>query len=275
MTYLRSRCRWSLSIILFSFSALSAFCQAWTSRGIVEPYQDAKVSATVSGTVVAVKAKEGQFVHAGDVVIELDSALEALEVERRKLVAESTAEVDAAQSRMETLRMDLEGTRKLQEETKSVSLDDLRKKELEYRLAEGEHERLRVAEKREDIEYRFAQAQLQKRFITAPFDGIIVQKLLEVGEGCSQQQALFRIVDTRKCRLVVHMEQAPSLKMKPGRQVTLRIHEADGPVIVQSTVEFVSPLIDASSGLREVKLLFDNPDGRVHPGVTGAVGAER
>jgi RND family efflux transporter MFP subunit len=275
MIFPRLSYRWFLPAIFLLSSALSASSKAWTSRGIVEPYQDAKVSATVSGTVVAINAKEGQFVHAGEVVIELDSALEALEVERRKLVWESKAELDAATSRMETLRLDLEGTRKLQEETKSVSLDDLRKKELEFRLAEGEHERLRVSEEREDIEYRFAQAQLQKKFIAAPFDGIIVQKLLEVGEGCSQQQALFRIVDTRKCRLVVHMEQAPSLKMKPGRQVTLRIQEADGPVTVQGTVEFVSPLVDASSGLREVKLLFDNPDGRVHPGVTGAVGAER
>jgi RND family efflux transporter MFP subunit len=261
--------------MLLIFISLPAFPQAWTSRGITEPSQDASVSSTVSGTVVAIKASEGQFVRAGEVVIELDSALEALEVERRKLVAESTAELDAARSRMETLRVDLAGTRKLQEETRSVSLDDLRKKELEYHLAEAEHERLRVSEERERIEYRLAQAQLQKRFITAPFDGVIVTKLLEVGEVCTPQQALFRIVDTRKCRLVVHMEQAPSLKMKPGRQVTLRIQEADGPVTVQGTVEFVSPLVDASSGLREVKVIFDNPDGRVHPGVTGAVGTDR
>ncbi len=275
MIFPRSQLRWFLPIFLLLFSAISASSQAWTSRGIVEPYQDAKVSATVGGTVVAIKAAEGQFVRAGEVVVELDSALEALEVERRKLVAESAAELDAAQSRMETLRLDLEGTRKLQEETRSVSLDDLRKKELEFRLAEAEHQRLLVSEERERIESRFAEAQLQKRFITAPFDGVIVEKLLEVGEGCSQQQALFRIVDTRKCRLVVHMEQAPSLKMKPGRQVTLRIQEADGPVTVRGTVEFVSPLVDASSGLREVKVVFDNPDGRVHPGVTGAVGTER
>jgi RND family efflux transporter MFP subunit len=275
MMFPRSPYQWFLSIIFLSFSALSASSQAWTSRGIVEPYQDAKVSATVSGTVVAIRAKEGQFVHAGEVVIELDSALEALEVERRKLVAESAAELEAALSRMETLRVDLEGTRVLQEETRSVSLDDLRKKELEYRLAEAEHERLLVSEERERIECRLAEAQLQKRFITAPFDGVIVDKLLEVGEGCSQQQALFRIVDTRRCRLVVHMEQGPSLKMKPGKPVTVRVQEADGPVTVQGTVEFVSPLVDAASGLREVKLLFDNPDGRVHPGVTGAVGTER
>lgn len=275
MVFPRPQLTCLLVAFLVCFAALSASSQAWISRGIVEPFQDASVSATVSGTVAAIKAKEGQFVHAGEVIVELDSALEKLEVERRKLVWDSKAELSAARSRVDTLRVDLDGTRRLQVETRSVSLDDLRKKELEYCLAEAECERLSVAEEREGIEYRFAEAQLQKRLITAPFDGVIVAKLLELGEECSPQQPLFRIVDSRTCRLVVHMEQAASLRLKPGRQVTLRILEADGPVTAQGTVEFVSPLVDAASGLREVKVLFDNQDGRVHPGVTGTVGTER
>lgn len=264
-----------LFALLLGMETSPLWSQGLASRGITEPFRDANVSATVGGTVVAVKAKEGQFMREGETVIELDHALEALEVERRKLVAESTVEVDGARARVETLRADLEGTRKLHAGTKSVSLDDLQKKELEYRLAESELDRLLVAEKREEIEYRIAEAQLAKRFITAPFDGIIVQILLEEGEGCNQQQTLFRIVDTRRCRLVVHMEQAPALKMKLGKAVSLKIQEPDGPVAVQGTVEFVSPVVDASSGLREVKVVFENPEGRIHPGVTGTIVGER
>jgi RND family efflux transporter MFP subunit len=222
-----------------------------------------------------VDAKEGQFVKSGDVVIELDSALEALEMERRKLLMDSTVEVDAARSRLDTLTVDLAGTRKLHDQTKSVSDEDLQKKELEHRLAEAELQRQILAQKREEIEYRMAAAQFQRRNITAPFDGVVVQLLLEVGESCSQQQPLFRIVDTRKCRLVVHMEQGPSAKLRLGKQVALRIQETEGPVPMQGTVDFVSPVIDASSGLREVKVVFDNPDGRVHPGVTGVIAGDR
>jgi RND family efflux transporter MFP subunit len=270
------RIRQLLSFAFFLCVAAAALpSQGLASRGITEPFRDANVSATVSGTVVAVKVKEGQFVREGETVIELDNSLEALEVERRKLVAESTAEVDAARARVKTLKADLESTRKLYEGTKSVSLDDLQKKELESDLAQAELERLLVAEKREDLEYRIAQAQLAKRFITAPFDGVVVEILLEEGEGCNPQQTLFRIVDTRKCRLVVHMEQAPALRMKLGRQVSLKIQEADGPVAVRGTVEFVSPLVDASSGLREVKVVFENPEGSIRPGVTGSIVGER
>ena len=264
-----------LSAILLCMETLALWSQGLASRGITEPFQDASVSATAGGTVVAIRAKEGQFGREGETVVELDNALEALEVQRRKLVAESTVEVDAARARVETLKVDLEGTRTLHATTRSVSLEDLQKKELEYQLAVADLERLQVSEQREQIERRIAEEQLARRFITAPFDGVIVELLLEEGEGCTQQQPLFRIVDTRRCRLVVHMEQAPALKLTVGRTVTLRVQEADGPMSVQGTVEYVSPLVDASSGLREVKVVFENPEGKIHPGLAGVIVTER
>ncbi len=262
--------------VSFLFSGVvTCFSQAMSFQGIIEPFQDAKVGAPASGIVVMINAKEGQLVTKGEAVFELDSDLESLEVERRKTIADSMVEIAAARTRVETLTVDLEGTRKLAESTKSVSMEDLRKKELEYKLAEAELQQLEVTKKREQVEYRIADAQLRRRFVVAPFDGVIVQRLLEVGESCNQQQPLFRIVDVSKCRLVVHMEKAPSVRLKTGKEVMVRVHEIGGAFTVQGTVEFVSPLVDASSGLREVKVIFDNPDGRIHPGVTGAILTDR
>jgi RND family efflux transporter MFP subunit len=264
-----------LVALLLILPAGSLAAQAAGSRGITEPYQDAAVSSTVAGTIVAVRAKEGQFVHEGDVVMELDNALEALEVERRKLVWDSKVEVEAARVKVETLKKDLEGTRTLYSTTRSVSQDDLQKKDLDYQLSVADLNALLVAEDREQLEYKIAKAQLERKFIRAPFDGTIVELKLKEGEGCTQQQPLFRVVDTRRCRLVAYLDQASALKMKQGRTVSLKIMEADGPLAVQGTVEFVSPLVDPSSGLRQVKVVFDNPDGRVRPGVAGTIAGER
>ena len=270
-----SRSPFLLIAFLLVLPAGALVAQGAGSRGITEPYQDAAVSSTVAGTIVAVKAKEGEFVHEGDVVMELDNALEALEVQRRKLVWDSKVEVEAARDKVETLKKDLEGTRTLYATTKSVSQDDLQKKELDYQLAVADMNALLVAEDREQLEYQIAKAQLERKLIRAPFDGTIVELKLKEGEGCTQQQPLFRIVDTRRCRLVAYLDQTSALKMKQGRAVSLRIIEADGPVAVQGSVEFVSPLVDASSGLRQVKVVFDNPDGRIRPGVPGAIVGER
>jgi membrane fusion protein, multidrug efflux system len=275
MIVVPNRFRTELLLAILIVPAAFSFAQSAGPQGITEPYRDANVSASSSGTITAIDAREGQFVRAGDVIVELDSQLEALEVERRKTVADSMVEINAARTRMETLKADFEGTKKLHESTKSVSLDDLYKKELEYRLAQADLDQLLVTKEREKVEYRMADAQLHRRSVAAPFDGVIVQILLDVGESCNQQQTILRIVDVRKCRLVVHMEQAQSLKLTPGKPVTVRVREADGAVTVAGTVEFLSPLVDASSGLREVKVLFDNPDGRVHPGVMGFIVTDR
>jgi len=238
-------------------------------QGITEPYRDSILGAYVTGVISVIKRKEGEFVKKGEVILELESQQEALEVERRKLIAESKVEVKAAKDRVKTLELELESTRKLFEETQSVSKEELQKKELEYKLAQAELERLLLAEKREEIEYKIAQVQLEKRRITAPFDGIIVKVYHEVGENCNPQEPLVRIVDIRKCRFIAYVENKISSYLKAGMKVTLRIQSLASPFVCQGIIEYVSPVVDPSSGLREVKVVFDNPDNKIQPGVTG------
>jgi RND family efflux transporter MFP subunit len=250
---------------------LLSWTQQWTPRGITEPYRDATLSATVSEPVSAILCSEGQFVRKGTVILELERQEETLEVDRRRLIAESKAEVKAARQRLETLQLDLDATRQLYESTRSVSREELLQRELEYKLADAELEGLLIAEKREDLEYRIAQVQLEKRVIRAPFDGVIVKIYPELGENCTPQDPLFRIADITKCRLIVHLEASVSGQVEEQTSVRIRIDGASNPTILPGTVEYVSPVVDPSSGLREVKVLFDNENRRVNPGMTGTL----
>jgi RND family efflux transporter MFP subunit len=250
---------------------MMTFAQQWTPRGITEPYRDTTLSATVSERVSAIICEEGELVREGTVVLELEREEETLEVDRRRLIAESKAEVTAAEQRLETLQLDLKATRQLYESTQSVSREELLQKELECKLAEAELEGLLIAEKREEIEYCIAQVQLEKRLIRAPFDGVIVKIHPEVGENCTPQDPLIRIVDTAKCRLIVHLEASVSRQVKEQMDVRIRIDGLSNPSILPGTVVYISPVVDPSSGLREVKVLFDNDDGHVNPGMTGTL----
>jgi RND family efflux transporter MFP subunit len=260
-----------LVVVLSIAVPLCAAAQQWTPRGITEPYRDAILSATVNERVSAIVCREGEFVRAGTVILELEREEETLEVDRRRLIAQSKAEVTAARQRLETLRLDLEATKQLYESTRSVSLEELLQKELECKLAEAELEGLRIAEEREEIEYRIAKVQLEKRLIRAPFDGVIVKIHPEVGENCSPQDPLVRIADITRCRLIVHLDTSVSRQVKEQMSVRIRIDRLGNPNILPGTVEYLSPVVDPSSGLREVKVLFDNEDGHVNPGMTGTL----
>jgi RND family efflux transporter MFP subunit len=262
--------RFFVAILCMSVSLMS-WTQQWTPRGITEPYRDATLSATVSERVSAILCAEGQYVEAGTVIVELERQEETLEVDRRRLIARSKVEVTAARQRLETLQLDLEATRQLYESTQSVSREELLQRELEYKLAEAELESLLIAEEREDLEYRIAQVQLEKRLIRAPFDGIIVKIFPEVGENCTPQDPLVRIADITRCRLIVLLEASVSRQVKERMDVRIRIDGLGNPKILPGTVEYVSPVVDPYSGLREVKVLFDNGDGQVNPGMTGTL----
>jgi RND family efflux transporter MFP subunit len=255
------------SVVILVAGSLAAHAQQWTVRGITEPIKDATLGATVAGTVASIQKQEGELVRQGEVILELNKEQEALEVERRKLIAESKVEVTAAQYRVETLRLELDTARQLYENTRSVPREELQQKELEYKLAQAEVERLLIAEEREELEYKIALEELRRRIITAPFDGVIVKQFLEVGEGCNPQEPLVRIADISRCRLVIHMEASASRGLEPRVPVQIKIDGVRSAAVLRGTVEYVSPVVDPSSGLREVKVLFDNPGGLINPGV--------
>jgi RND family efflux transporter MFP subunit len=247
------------------------YAQQWTVRGITEPVKDVTLGSPVAGVVASIYKQEGQSVRQAEVILELEKEQESLEVQRRKLIAESKVEVTAAGYRVETLRLELDTARQLFESTRSVSREELQQKELEYKLAQAEVERLLIAEQREELEYKIAQEELRRRSITSPFDGVIVKLFLEVGECCNPQQPLVRIADVSKCRLVIHMEASASRGLEPRTLVQIRIDGVRSSSVLQGLVEYVSPLIDPSSGLREVKILFDNPGGLINPGLPGTL----
>ncbi len=264
-----SRRRLPIALVLVLLAAAAGWAQQWSARGITEPYRDATLSATVPGRIAAILRKEGEAVRAGEVIVELDAELEALESDRRRLIADSKVELEAARRQLESLQLDLAAVRRLLETTRSVSEEEVRRRELEVRLAEADLQRLEIAEEREELEYRMARAQLRQRQVVAPFDGVVVKLFQEVGENATPQQPLVRLADTSRCRLVILMEAAATSTLKPQAAVRVRI---DGVrQVLPGTVEFVSPVVDPSSALREVKVLFDNPEGRVYPGLTGTL----
>jgi len=247
-----------------------AAAQQQAVRGITEPYHDVTLSVSVPGTVSQVFKKEGDTVRAGEEILELDKDLESLEVRRRQQIWQSTVELDEARQRLEAYTRLLASTRELYTTTHSVPENDVLQRELEARLAALEVKRLEDAGEREKIEYDIAQAQLSRRTIVAPFDGVIVKLFVYLGDSCAPPGPVVRIVDVSKCRLDAHVDAAASTGFAVGMKVRISVHGLP-PSGSRGTVDYVSPVVDPSSGLREIKVLFDNPEGRVLPGITGTL----
>ncbi len=223
--------------VLAAAAAVAHAAPALSVSGLTEPFLDVTVSAPVFGIINTQRFKEGQVVKKGDVILELDKRLEELEVARRKAV------VDHAKT-------ELDSTRILVTTTKSVSREELGKKETEYNVAVAEH--------------GIAVEQLARRQILAPFSGAIAEIILQAGSACAPYQPLVRLVDTTRFYFVGTMDGKAVADLRVDEPVKLQI---DGGPSVQGKVCFISPVVDPASGLAKVKAVFENPTGAVRPGL--------
>ncbi|MEI6535124.1 MAG: biotin/lipoyl-binding protein, partial [Verrucomicrobiaceae bacterium] len=139
--------------------------------------------------------KDGQEVKQGELLATLDDELEALEVARRALV-------------MEAAKKDYERTKQVFDNGKSVSRDELDQKEANFKVAEVEH--------------RIAQAQLRRRQLRAPYDGIISDHFdLDPGESVQPNAPVVRLVNPYLCRFTCHVRGTADHGLKVGRAVVI------------------------------------------------------
>lgn len=214
--------------------------EVWVN-GLTEPINDVTLSVPLAGIIGLRPFKEGDFVKAGQAVVELDKKLEELEVSRRKLM-------------MDLHKTDLDGTKALfEKKALSISREELDKKLAEYSVAA--------------VEYELAKEQLKRRQVFTPFDGVITDLPLEVGEACQAQQTVARVVDARRCYFVSNVEARSGYSLKAGQKVKLEVEAGAKPVPFEGTIYFISPVVDPASGLLKIKVVFENADGKIRPGV--------
>jgi RND family efflux transporter MFP subunit len=213
--------------------------------GITEPFRDVTVGASVAGIIHAEFFKEGDWVKKGDVILELDKRLEELEVQRRRAV-------------MDQNKMELDSTRTLVETTKSVSKEELAKKEADYNVAAAE--------------YGIAVEQLAHRQVVAPFAGVVTEIQLHAGAACAPYQPLVRLVDTTRCYFTGQLDGKLASNLRLEQVVRIDMDEPAAPV--RGKICFISPVADPASGLTKVRAVFENADGRVRPGLAARMTPE-
>ena len=253
---------------LFPFPARS---ESARYSGIATAIFDASLGISYPGLVQDRLAVLGARVKKGDVLLQLEDTPEQYEVARRRVLLEDTSELQAAAHRRETLQREYEVSRRLYENTKSVSREELEKRELEARIAAADHEKLKVIEKREEIELRMAEDQFARRKVLAPVDGVVTHLFVERGEYVKVEQPVLRLVNTDECHFSCNVPSSETSRFQEGATLPLEFNLPSGRVEIPGKVVFVSPIIDPASGLREVRLLFPNPEHLVSPGEKGSV----
>lgn len=173
--------------------------------GSVTSERTASLSPRVSGLVSSVRVDAGDRVDAGKALIDLDSKMARLALERSiAAVEEARAELAEKQRLYEEARNMFE--RALIPETR------LHAAEAEQRVIAAKVARL-VAEQRQQQEI------VRRHTLVAPFAGVISRRLTDPGEWVETGTAVIELVDLRRLRIDVQVPQERYRFMKEGLTV--------------------------------------------------------
>jgi len=200
-----------------------------SQAGTVKARLRARVGAERAGRVATIPHREGSRVRRGAAMLLLDpsTAEKQLELARRDLEAASAAAILARQQHERTAALFKSGL---------VPKSSLETAEAELSGAEARDQRARSA-------VRLAQDELSHLRVPAPFDGVVSQRMVEVGESVVPGQPVLEVVSLGRLYVSAPLDEIDIGRVREGLPARVTLDPYRGRVW-QGVVTRVSPVVN-------------------------------
>lgn len=223
----------------------------------------ARIASRVGGVVSEVKKDLGDAVVAGDVLAVVDS-IELANAQGEFLRTRALFELaDKNHDRVHTLvekgiateQDDLEAEAKLEE--RRVVLSQARQRLMNLGLAPAQIE---------DIARTGETA--SRLSVTAPFDGVIVERSAVMGEVVDTTRHLFALADTSKMWAMLDVYEVDLFKVRIGQSVIFAVEGLPGEQF-GGKITWISSHVDHRTRTLKARAEIDNPDGLLRANMFG------
>ncbi len=106
--------------------------------------------------------------------------------------------------------------------------------------------------------------------ISAPIAGQVVERHASVGEVVNPSRALFKVTDISSVWIVGRVYQQNAGKVNTGATASLTLQAYPGRTW-QGTIDYVAPELDERTRTLAVRMVLDNPEGILRPGLFGSL----
>lgn len=257
---------------------------AFDVGGVVQARTTAAIAARLVAPVLEVRVAPGDRVRAGQIVVVLDGR--DLHAEARAAAAARAAATDGAAAagaeeqsaqaalvlaRASYARIDaLHAKRSATPQELDQAMAALKAAESRVAAA-GAHVREAAAGVvRAAASHDAAVATESFLRLTAPFDGVVTEKLIEPGNMATPGLALLRIEDTRSFRVDLRVDESRASRIAPGLAVDVALDE-QAESRVRGTVMEVSRAVDADQRASLVKVALAAVPGTLRSGAFARV----
>lgn len=209
------------------------------------PWKQASVPSEVTGRVIETSVEAGQAVSKGETLVKIE--------DRRAKIA-----LDLTQARHEEAMRLLGEAERLQKS--SV-------------VSQTQYESVFSEAKITKAQLDDAKDTLDRHTVKAPFDGVVNQRLVDVGDAVNVNQAVVELVDVEQLRVKFMVAGNDLSAFPPGRDVEVRLLSGSRQNVA-ATVDYVSRSSDPVTKMFQVEAVVENADGQMAGGLQGVVEAE-
>lgn len=219
--------------------------------GQLVAHEDSDVAAGAAGKVLSVHVERGSVVKKGDVLVRLDARTAAASV------AEARAQLELARSQKALAEADCARNEQLFQGGSS---------------SQAEHDRAQAQCRNTAAQAAAAEARAQlwennlaDASIRAPFDGVVAERVVSVGEYVQPAAKVVTLVAVDPLRLELTVPEASAAGVRKGVPVEFTLTAVPGQVF-QSKVEYVSAGLRRGSRDLVVEALVANKERKLLPG---------
>ena len=237
-----------------------------TASGYVVARRKAVVSAKIQGRLSDLRVEEGSVVREGEVIARLES------VDYEAAVVRSKAAVQRAEADLAEYVRQLKLAENLTAQ-KIVAVDQRDAAASRVRIAEAQ-----VAQAMADL--AFTEAQMQNTVIRAPFSGVVVKKMAEIGESVApippgvnistSSGAIVALADLTTLEVEADVAEANVAKVANGQPAEVTV-EAIPDRRYKAVLRQVIPTADRTKATVQVKVTILDKDKDLKPEMSAKV----
>ncbi len=220
--------------------------------GTVESDRTAAISTRVMAMVTAVEVRAGDRVERGQVLLEIDPQM-------------AQGQLDQAKGALAQARAALTLAARNHERFEALAATDAAS-ELELDTARMHHEQARGAVEQAEGAVRAASAVASDARVTAPFEGRVVRRMVEVGDLAAPGRPLLMLETDRGRRLAIEVPESVAAQARLHVGQTIRVGVDTRPDLGRFEAQVIeaAPGVDPMSHTRSVKIALpveDLPSG--------------
>lgn len=251
-----------------------------TRAGTVKARRRAQLAPEVGGRVVSIARREGDRVEAGEVLMRLDASVTQAQVSlsRRELQAVEAQRQQACVA-SERARRELGRISRLAKEG-IVSTDMLDQAQTSAESTEASCRAARAAVDQARAAVELSSRRVDQLVIRAPFDGIVADLSVELGEYTTPSPPgmpippVMDLIDPGSVYVSAPMDEVDSARIAPGQPVRVTIDAYPGRAFPGRVTRVAPYVLDREEQNRtvEIEVALDNPDAvRLLPGTSADV----